>query len=368
MRPIHVLFTLLLVAGAFCPAQRAFAETNTTTPVLLRYAAPDTCPSSATFRDEVMSRTQVVTFRSGAEPTTNLGAATLEVGITQQANGYVARMHLLRGDLPTQRRLADRNCVSLVRALALVSALAIDPSANTEASLPAPAPSVAPPAPSETAAPRMPEAPPARTAIPAPELAPRDRSRNGHAGAHVRITSALAMGYEALSGATPGLLGGVTLHSPRLQWRGRPGGDESAAATWAGPMLGFAMSWLDASAGFGYDETAHYALIRARTELVPFSFGGERWHVGPLLSFAGGAIVARGYGVDAPQSQTLAWLDVGAAFEATRCFGVLCVGGSLGAIAPLRRGTFIFERPRRVLHEVGLLGLDAEANLGVKFW
>jgi hypothetical protein len=94
------------------------------------YRAPAGCPPQEAFVAEVASRT------SKAKLGDDLGATarsrTIDVRIAARGGQYFGRVSLLDiGNKGKPRELVGRTCTEVVSALALVTALAIDPRANT---------------------------------------------------------------------------------------------------------------------------------------------------------------------------------------------------------------------------------------------
>jgi hypothetical protein len=126
------------------------------------YSAPDFCPDRAQFSDQVALRT-AEWLPAGSE-------FQVSVEIAPEATGLVARVRFARAGRETLRELRAESCEELVRALALIVAILIDPHANVT---PAPARSGASPA--TSSGPAAPEVPAGESPRPffvaGPELA-----------------------------------------------------------------------------------------------------------------------------------------------------------------------------------------------------
>jgi hypothetical protein len=164
------------------------------TPVTLRYEAPDRCPSASAFRAGVDSRTPRANW---VTPDQDQDATVLEVVLDLDDSGASGRLIVKeRGRPPAAPRVVtDATCATVVDALALVAALAIDPQASLSPTLPGiPEPSDAPDPPPEPAEPPplsdRPTRPPARGAAPPDEQA----SWRWSLGAQVGLSSALGQG------------------------------------------------------------------------------------------------------------------------------------------------------------------------------
>jgi len=103
--------------------------------VELRYSAPPDCPSRAAFEAEILERTPSVRL---SEPARRVFAVTIET----TADGFRGTLVV---DRASDKELAAPRCEDLTTALALVTALAIDPTATVAPRAHAPAPEPARP-------------------------------------------------------------------------------------------------------------------------------------------------------------------------------------------------------------------------------
>jgi len=103
--------------------------------VELRYSAPPDCPSRAAFEAEILERTPSVRL---SEPARRVFAVTIET----TADGFRGTLVVNRA---SDKELAAPRCEDLTTALALVTALAIDPTATVAPRAHAPAPEPARP-------------------------------------------------------------------------------------------------------------------------------------------------------------------------------------------------------------------------------
>jgi hypothetical protein len=152
-----------------CASRLSFAQT-VSEPVRFVYTAPAECPAEARFLDEVAARTAKFRAAEASEPAR---VFTVVVdGDSVQATGY---LEVQAVDGTTSRRAVGRgSCGEVVSALALITAVAIDPDATSAAPLDAaPGPASAGPTPPRSAPARTnPErvvpspAPPAVVALP----------------------------------------------------------------------------------------------------------------------------------------------------------------------------------------------------------
>ena len=124
-------------------ASRAVAQPNPpVAPVRLEYHAPDACPDERAFVARVRSRTTRFVL-AGADATGGDEVArSFSVDVSTTPHGVEGRLTSLeatRTPAPATRVVAGETCDEVVDALALITALAVDPNAST-AFAPAPVP------------------------------------------------------------------------------------------------------------------------------------------------------------------------------------------------------------------------------------
>jgi hypothetical protein len=94
---------------------------------------------------------------------------------------------------------------------------------------------------------------------------------------------------------------------------------------------------------------------------------GRTWAY-PCAGFELGRIDAQGLHISKPAHDTVLWETLFAAVRVrSDMVGILFVELQAAVVAPLRRQTFVFERPSAVVYEVPAAGAMAEAGLGVHF-
>ncbi len=186
--------------------------------VHVEYTAPSPCPPAAELSRAVQRRTDKVRI-VGAD---DAWARSYTIAIREDAAGAVAELTLLQPNTPpSTRSVPGATCESVVRALGLIIALAVDPEAkrvladDDEPVLPTPPSATTDPPPPEPAASpeptvdskplRRPEA--SRSSeprdVPPSRPRPADRWRFG-AGAQVAQVGAVAPGVTTAFGATLG--------------------------------------------------------------------------------------------------------------------------------------------------------------------
>lgn len=152
------------------------ASAADTEPIRVRFEAPDGCPGEAAFLDQVRARTAKARVAAPGEK-----ARTFAVRLTQEGRSIHGRLAIEESSAQTElREITAERCAEVVSALALITALAVDPQASTAppARLPAPplpAPAVTGSIGSDPALPGGPSAPvaaPPRARLPPNHPAP----------------------------------------------------------------------------------------------------------------------------------------------------------------------------------------------------
>lgn len=138
-------------------------------PIRVEFHAPSGCPGAASFFDQVRARTAKVRAAAPGEQ-----ARTFTITVVEDARKVRGRLTIEDPPAPpASREVSGEQCSEIVSALALITALAVDPRASTAppASLPAPPPAPPPPRASSSAPP--PEATGPHPGAPyAPSLSP----------------------------------------------------------------------------------------------------------------------------------------------------------------------------------------------------
>jgi len=126
-------------------ASHACAEDSV--PLRLRYEAPAECPNAEAFFAEVVARTALAQRARANEP-----ASALIVTIRSVPGGHAGRFELEARGAKSTREVSAAQCAQLVTALALITALAIDPNASTAPTVKTASPTPSPPPPAPPAA------------------------------------------------------------------------------------------------------------------------------------------------------------------------------------------------------------------------
>jgi hypothetical protein len=316
---IPIALLIFFVAG------RARADDQV--PLTLRYTAPPACPSADHFVAEVAARTSL--YRAALP---NESATTLTVVIKEVEGGNRGILELEAADgTISARHVSAADCEQVVSALALMTALAVDPNAST-------APARDTPQPPVKAAKSVVRAEPA-----AP---PQGRWR-------LQIGAAL----EAVGGVAPGPL---FLVRPSLEI-----GSESASR--------WSTAWR-LSAGVGRRVVrgpvggGEFTLFSGRIEGCPARFGATRAvQIEPCFAVDAGRLEAVGIGVTPAERIDRPWVAPGAVgrleWEIAK---VLLVEVAGEIFFPLVRGRF-FVGSDATLYRTPLVAGGATAGLSVRF-
>ena len=239
-----------------------------TTPTLisLEYSADAGCPDAASFRAQVLSRTQRVSF-TAPEHAHELTWSVPTSDTNGGSRGSLRVEGTKSGKL--ERHVTAATCEQVVSALSLVAALSVDPDAAL--------------APREEPAPAPPAAPPT-AAKPAATAEPEPRPKQATAPSGVRLSAGLSLtGQSGLA--------------PRLVWAPRPFVGISFRSrggyTW-GLSLSASQTRGHAAASVG---EADFTWSLARLEAFPIRLAYARWRLEPALFVEAGQVRARGAGV-----------------------------------------------------------------------
>lgn len=310
--------------------------------IRVQYEAPEGCPASRVFADEVRQRTSRGRW---AEPEEL--ARTFAVTLTADATGFVGRVEFLdeSGGL-VSRSVRGEQCEAVVSSLALITALALDATRGDQ-------PSSSPPLPPPPDEPLAPALTRARAVEPRPPPARRGRRTTARAVTSVRI--GVAGGYAgAVHAPRLGVLG-------QLDFRG-------------GPVLRL-------TAHYGWDDfvadpegrRAKLRVLGVETSLCPWRYELRALAFAPCVLVDLGALRVGGVRdevLTSAGSDTILWASTGAevrlGWEPRESFWA---EGGVAAIVPLRQGyRFTFENPEENAYEVPPVAVSAGLSGGVRFW
>ncbi len=347
-------FALIVAAAATCTATAAQADEARTERIHLDYSAPVGCPSEQEFEARVHARTHRVQFAPN-EKEARVFDVRLEKGSPATGRVTVRRAQSAEG---TRNVRAD-TCSDVADALALVVALAVDPTALS-APPPAPAPAVEPPpvvdvAPHAPTPPQPPATEPPSTSPPPPVATPPDaqppslraRRREAYLGTDLAVAT----------GTAPTTLVGA---SPYVGWT------SSAASTVApAARIGFVHATtgaVDVPGG-----AAVFAWSVGRLDGCAALWPASAARLSTCVHVEGGLLEATGVHVPAPRAESRAWLGIGPLLRGEWSFASpLFVEAEVAAMAHIIADRFLF-LPDTTAYQVPRAGVFASIGLGVFF-
>jgi hypothetical protein len=290
------------------------------------YAAPDQCPDATQFTALVTGRTE------RAKPSQAPGAVRVEVRI-ETAAGNDGRVKVTgSGREPIERSVRGASCAEIVDALALITALQLDPEASSEV--------------------RREEPPPAKPTPPSPP-APPPKARVKDDG--------LVWSFDAALGLIP------------------------FDSTLPGPDLGFAASAGASSEGrlfapeafvYARRTTGDVGRGEGRGEFSILAFGvlgcpvrtPARGQLAfrPCAGFELGALSAAGVGLVLEKKETTLWIAPLVAVRGEWQFTpTFFASGTLGVRFPLLRQHYFFESGENV-HDIPRVSVGFDLGIGVR--
>jgi hypothetical protein len=299
------------------------------------------CPGSGDFAASVRER-----LRIGSVLADGGSAREYRVNVRRVGSRFAARLDFVdRSGAPRTREVGAGTCDDVARAIALVTALAID-AAGTDAEADSASDGVL--SPSEALGlvePNVAPAPPASPWPPANSAPPPPMNRSYVEGPPSHLT--LGAQATATSPKGPAILPGaevfVGLIAPNATWLLELGvAGELGARAAVGP----------GSARFSF------AGARLRGCAPSWALGGA-FELRPCALVEAGALFALGY-IDDPKSQVDPWLAAGAAVRLSRTMGSGALRLEAGPVFPIVRNQYVFgpaEGPNTRAHEVPWVGL-----------
>ncbi len=328
--------------------------------VFLEYAAPGNCPTAQDFAASVKGRT------AQAELTDDeaLAAVALHVTVRPTGSSYAGHMDMVAHPGATSARdVEDLRCADVVDALALVTALAVDPNATSPRAAPPPAASKADTPPPVAPAPEPPPVPPPPPAPPPPIAAPSAAPSAPSAGPPARQREPRR--WHLGVGASAALLGDV---APDVMLGGA-GYVELGASGGGAFRPSVRVSLLAATNGAFEARAAAFTLLSAQVDGCPVRLGGDVLSLRPCAAVQVGDLLAAGIDVASPIHAADPWFALGllarARWAPWRAGPFLEVEG--GVEVPITRPTFEFDAPVVVVHQPGTAPC-ASLGAGVPFW
>jgi hypothetical protein len=348
-------FALAVALGALF-VDVARAEPPTTPALLLEYAAPGNCPPAADFQARVKARTPLARFADEDD------ARALKVVVRPTGTAYAGHLSLVgRSGHISERDVEDTLCSDVVDALALITALAVDPNAQLAATASSAAP--APATTDSSAAEVIPlvEAPAPRSRPSIPKEAPSQRRRPVATPARpFPATFAVGGTFATMAGIAPDTLVGG----------GAFGAVESKSDRWLAPSL--RLTLLAAENGAFATRDASFLLLAARLDVCPLRLGRPELSLRPCVGADLGAVEAKGIDAVAGGTGKLGtepWGDLQALLRLRGEPGLahVFVEGEGGVFVPLNRSSFVYDHPVHILDTPWLVGVLGIVSVGVDF-
>jgi hypothetical protein len=340
------------------------AQAEPASAVSIEYSAPAGCPRSDAFAAELASRTPRARVVAPGP-----GVRALVVHIRPAHKQFAGRVTVREPDgQETERAVAGDSCMQVMTALALIAAVAVDPTAANASATPSatsasgtsgntapsssttastPAASSAPPAAFSSAAPAASSSAPPDELPPAQPSPQRPGSWTFAVGAH--------------AGAIDGVAPDVLLLIPVFVEAARE--SDSVFAPAARLRVERTGSGTVASG----DAHAQFTWTAAALDLCPLKLGAGRFDARPCVRFEGGTLEAAGVDVQPSRSGARPWLSTGAAARA-RVFvvGPLFLEAEASLALALVRDRFFVE-PSQTVFRAPLVGWSATGGVGVQF-
>jgi len=309
--------------------------------VRLAWDAPPGCPERSRFEAEVRARTSAARFTDASDQ-----VRRFEVDIARSGDRWVGALQIEGPDSASSRREFDGDaCDEVVSALALLTALAIDPNAS---SAPADDLVLAPaePQPLASAAPIPPPPVPARPVEPPSRRPATLPSTPWH----------MAVGPEALLATRVGPQSMPALGLFAEVWQPRD----------RGLIHGYRVAL---SAAWSSSDEARWQWYQARVRACPLRTGwGSVVAVRGCAGIDAGVVHGEGVSVAEPRTATRPWLGAGTEAGLVIGDGPYFAGVGAGLVVPLTRYRYRFDRPTIELHETPPFGLTVGLEAGLRIF
>jgi hypothetical protein len=342
-------------------------------PVRVDYEAHEGCPSVAVFLEELTSRTRLARAARPASPDED--ALDVRVRITRKGDGSNGKITLSKEGDARAREVDGATCHEVVAALALITALKIDPEASLAprprgSEAPSPilndVPESAPEAPRVSPPPAVAPAPPTPLASRPPVTPPPRRPASSASIAEpsppspATLRTTLGVHVSAAFLVAPrGLLGG----GPFVELQTDLG---------LGASFRFAAEVTTTGAlDFGLG-VARFTRGVVRLDACPALISAARWlTLAPCLGADGGFLRGEGLPgglITEVKQATVPWASLGLLGSATFGLGsLLRIDVRGGPQFPLVRRSFIFERPEVVIYDVSPVTFTLHLGAGLSF-
>ena len=338
-RSIRTLAASSVTAGiaAVCASVPVAAAPSDAEPLRIELAAPASCPAHPTLAERIRSHTPRVREASAAE-----SSRALRVGVTSEGDRFVADLRLIEDEEALERRVPGRTCEEVLAAIALITALAIDPLASA-------VPSDGGMSSQEEGARRAPDSTALRPTTPEPDAGgPPPKPVRLHARARVGVS--------------------LDLHGMGELVLGRSVWVEGALATRLAPALRIRLA---RTQSFTEDQNERSAYFHLTTVALETCFTAARsratLELRPCAGLAGGVLegASAAFGV---QRMPRPWASLGAMLQGRWAIhGPLELEAALGLGLPLVRDNFFF-LPRDDVYRAPGVVLLGNVGVGTTFW
>lgn len=344
----------IFVASALA-ASRAHAE-GAASSVALSYHVddPTACPRQSSFERRIEQMTPKALFVPESTDPTH---AELQISIRGGSSALytgTASYRSMRGQAATERRISSRSCESVVRALALVAALAIDPDAHPAAADPDDEP---PPPPDEP-----PAKPTPANVEPRPAVAARPSPRHDPPLPRLPWIRTFGVLATLATGRAPEPLLGARVAFDLQRALPRNG---AFFRFDVGAQLDFASSRpFDGALARGHFDSTTVGLRTCPLGVRP----GLDWvDLGACLGARLGAAFAEGRGFDRPASGVSFWGEGIVSSRLRLGSPRIAAELSLGLAAHAVRPTYYRDVPLQTIYQVPWLGFDGALGVVVHF-
>jgi hypothetical protein len=314
-------------------------------PIRIAYEASPGCPDADFFAARVISRSSAVRLAQPGE-----AARTFAVTLVDGAPA-TAELNIVDGEhVESARSVQAETCSDAAEAMALIVALAANPSRRTRV-VAAPVPSLEIPEVRPHRAARRPRIPPPlRRAAGNPEPKPERPPSSGvaYAGADLTVTS----------GVTPDALVSA---SPYFGWQGR-------ADHFVAPEFRVAVVRSLSAVGVGPGEEASFVWTAGRLDGCPFAWRSTVSRVAACARIEVGALRVDTAGVEDPRTPVRGWFAAGPLVRAQRLLvDALFVDVEIAALIRATDDRFVIA-PAGAVYDVPVVGVSAGIGLGALFW
>lgn len=378
-RGTRALPPVLGVAAASLAPAVARAETEA---IRIEYRADALCPSQAEFTAKVLRRTQRARLASAHEP-----ARTFVVAITRHRAGFRGSLVIREADRSTiGRRVEGANCGELADALALSTALAVDPTApSVEPATSTPADALGTGPGSADTTTRSPNTPGGRPSDSGEARArPSEGPRDGRTAPEPRDddnderglldepepersdapslgtrswSHRVFLGPELRSGGAPRVALGASLAVQALRLEPEP---------WFSGV-GIELVALRSLTGTTDDASSQFQYLLGRPELCGLIAQRPSFELLPCVQAELGLIEARGSDLPNPRTERRFWAAVVAPLRAELAVGERALlGASVGLVIPITRYHFVFTDPETSVYRVPRAAFTAGLRFGVR--